>query len=247
MFVIISNAEQYNHFAMILTIVYYAYRFIYTGRVSYNSSEVINWIVLLDVARRFGLDNFVITIGDYLACHQKEWIQHNIFAVYECALSSSLLNKLLDHCNDTMLSSPEIIFKSDNLANLPKETLIALLKHDELNMEEVDIWTSVIQWAANQVPGLINEPASWSSEDVTKIRAITSDYIQHIRFFNISSEDFQEKIFPYDKLLTKELQRDIVSYHMNKNYKPKSIVLSPRKGQASYDNNEEDKIPTISA
>jgi len=200
-----------------------------------DSSEVINWIGLLDVACRFELDNLVIAVGDYLASHRKDWIQQNIFAIHKYALSSSSLNRLSNYCNDVMLASPEIIFESDNLANLPKETMIALLKHDELNMDEIDIWTSVIQWATNQVPGLENEPHSWSSEDVIKVREIISDSIQHIRFFNISTEDFQEKIVPYDELLTKELRRDIVSYYMNKNYKPKSIVLPPRKRAISAD------------
>ena len=214
--------------------------------MTYDSREVINWISLLDVACRFELDNLVVTVGGYLVNHQKEWIQHNIYAIRKCALSSSLLNELLNYCNNIMLSSPEVMFKPDNLMNLPKETLITLLKLDKLNMEEIDIWTSVIQWAINQVPGLVNKPDSWSYEDVTRVRAITSDCFQHIRFFNISSEDLQEKIVPYDELLTKELRRDIVSYHMNKNYKPKSIILPPRKGQAIYNNSktsEEDRTP----
>src|SRR4051794_25870111 len=113
--------------------------------------------------------------------------------------------------------------------------MIALLKHDELNMDEIDIWTSVLQWATNQVPGLGNEPHSWSSEDVIKVREIISDSIEHIRFFNISTEDFCEKIVPYDELLTKELYRDLILYHANKNYKPKATVLSPRKGQPIND------------
>ena len=128
-----------------IIIIYCTYRFIYTGKVTYDSSEVVNWVGLLDIACRFELDNFVIKVGDYLLSHQKEWIQHNIFAVHKCALSSSLLNKLLNYCNNIMLSSPEIMFKSDNLASLPKETLIALLKQEKLNMKEIDIWTSVIQ------------------------------------------------------------------------------------------------------
>src|SRR6185369_1403350 len=217
--------------------------------MTYDSSEVVNWVGLLDIACRFELDNFVIKVGDYLLSHQKEWIQHNIFAVRKCALSSSLLSKLLNYCNDIMLSSPEIIFKSDNLASLPKETLIALLKQEELNMKEIDIWTSVIQWATNQVPELVNEPDCWTPDDVTKVRALVSDCIQHIRFFNIPPEDYQEKIVPYDELLTKNLRRDIVSYHMNKNYKPKSIVLPPRKGQPIYNNKagEENKTLNINA
>src|SRR6185369_3091536 len=151
--------------------------------MTYDSSEVVNWVGLLDIACRFELDNFVIKVGDYLVSRQKEWIQHNIFAVHKCASSSNLLNKLLNYCNDIMLSSPEIIFKSDNLASVPKETLIALLKQEELDMKEIDIWTSVVQWATNQVPGLVNEPDSWSSEDYKKVRAIISDCIQYIQFF----------------------------------------------------------------
>ena len=114
-------------------------------------------------------------------------------------------------------------------------------------MEEIDIWTSVIQWAMNQVPGLENEPHCWSSEDFTTVRAIVSDCIHLIRFFNISTEDFREKIVPYNELLTKELYYDMVLYHTDKNYKPKSTVLLPRKGQAINDKNKTDEEDNISA
>jgi len=136
-----------------------------------------------------------------------------------------------------MLSSPEIIFKSDNLVNLPKETLIALLKHDELNMEEIDIWTSVIRWAVMQIPELVNEPNGWTFDDVVKVRAVISDVIPHIRFFNVSSEDFSKKIVPYDELLTKTLRHDILHYHMENDYKPTILMLPQRKGQAIIKSN----------
>ena len=197
--------------------------------MTFSSSEVVDWISLLNVSCRFELDTFVIAIGDYLINHQKEWINHNIFAIYECALSSRLLNRLLDYCNNIMISSPDIIFKSDSLMSLSKDTLITLLRHDELNMKEIDIWTSVMEWATKQVSGLVNEPDDWSSEDVTTIKAIVSDCIPHIRFFNLTSEDFQKKVVPYDELLTKELRRDVMFYHFQEDYKPKSTVLPPRK------------------
>ena len=104
------------------------------------------------------------------------------------------IKQALGFCGNVMISSPEIIFESDSLINLPKETLITLLKHDELNMEEIGIWSSVVEWTIKQVPELVNKPNSWSVEDVTTIKRIISDCIPHIRFFNISSEDFQEKV-----------------------------------------------------
>src|SRR6185369_9776641 len=134
------------------------YRFIYTGKVTHRSNVVIDWISFLDVASTFKLDDLVIAVGDYLINQQKEWIQRNVIAVHKHALSSTLLSRLLDCCNQIMVSTPEVIFNPDYLKSLPKEILITLLKHDELNMEEIDIWTSVVQWAIMQVPELVNEP-----------------------------------------------------------------------------------------
>src|SRR6185312_5987996 len=57
--------------------------------------------------------------------------------------------------------------------------------------------------------------------------------IPHIRFFNISTEDFRKKVVPYDELLTKELRRDLLHYQFEKDYKPNFTVLPPRKGQAA--------------
>ena len=169
----------------------------YTGKVTQCSNEVIDWIGFLDAACTFELDDLIIAVGDYLINQQKEWIQRNVFTVRKYALSSNLLSRLLDYCNQIMVSTPEIIFKSDDLKSVPKETLMTLLKHDELNMEEVNIWTAVIQWAVLQTPGLANEPSGWSSDDVVKVRAIMSDCIPHIRFFNLSTEDFHKKVVPY--------------------------------------------------
>src|SRR6185369_1165451 len=102
-----------------------------------------------------------------------------------------------------MASHPDIIFKSNDLATLPKETLITLLKSDELSMDEDDIWTSVIQWATKQVPELKlgMDLDSWSSDSVNTIKDIITDCIPHIRFFNLSPG----KVADYCDLLPRKL------------------------------------------
>src|SRR6185295_5640808 len=97
------------------------------------------------------------------------------------------LNKLLGYCNRIMVSNPGIVFKSNDLAILPKETLITLLKNDGLSMDEGDIWLSVVQWAIKQVPelDLESDADNWSSNDFNTVKDIISDCISHIRFFGI--------------------------------------------------------------
>src|SRR6185369_15591997 len=164
------------------------HRFIYTGQVPYDLCENLSWLSLLDGASKFELIDLLTAIEAYLIDKQKEWIQENIITVQKYALSSGPLNKLLGYCNRILVSDPSIVFKSNNLATLPKETLITLLKNDDLCMDEDDVWMSVIQWATKQVPELElgSDPDEWSSNDSNTIKDIIADCIPHIRFFSIS-------------------------------------------------------------
>src|SRR6185369_4642036 len=159
-------------------------RFIYTGKVTSQSCENISWIVLLGGANKLGLRTFCTAVGDYLIEQQEEWIKQNILTVYNYASSTGEPQRLGDYCNQLMLSSPDIILKSGSMVDLPKATFISLIKNNELNMDEVDIWLSVIQWAINQISGLSDNPTNWSLHDVAAIKDIVAEYVPHIRFFN---------------------------------------------------------------
>src|SRR5207244_1942223 len=124
-----------------------------------------DWINLLESVRKLELDNLSTAIGNYLVKEEKKWIQQNILTIHKFTQSTGSLNTLLNYCNQIMASQPDLIFKSNDIASLPKETLITLLKNDELNMNEGDIWLSVVRWAVQQVPNLANEQDGWSSND----------------------------------------------------------------------------------
>ena len=79
-------------------------RYIYTGRISYDSGKNIDWISLLDGASKFRLLDLLTAIENYLIDKQQEWIQQNIITVHKYAASMASLNKLLDYCNQIMVS-----------------------------------------------------------------------------------------------------------------------------------------------
>src|SRR6185312_15992731 len=92
------------------------HRFIYTGEISCDLCENINWISLLDGAGKFELLDLLTAIESYLIDQQDEWVQQNILTVHKLAASTTLLNKLLAYCNRIMASHPDVIFKSNDLA-----------------------------------------------------------------------------------------------------------------------------------
>src|SRR6185312_1421924 len=165
-----------------------AIRYIYTGKISYDICKDIGWMRLLEGASKFKLLDLLTAIETYLIDKQSEWIQQNVITVHKYAVTAVSLNKLLAYRNQIMVSHPDIIFKSNDLATLPKETLITLLKNDELSMDEDDIWMSVIQWATKQVPELKlgDDIDNWSSNDLDTVKDIIADFIPHIRFVSIS-------------------------------------------------------------
>jgi len=198
--------------------------------MSYDLCKNIGWLNLLDGANKFELFDLLTAVETYLIDEQNEWIQQNILTVHNLAVSNASLNRLLAYCNRIMVSHPDVLFKSNDLATLPKETLITLLKSDELSMAEDDIWTSVVQWGIKQVPELELgiDSDDWSSNDTNTIKDIIADCIPHIRFFNIP----HKKFIVYEDLLPKRLRHDVLNYHADKDYKPKTPLLPPRTGQA---------------
>src|SRR6185436_13574086 len=99
------------------------HRYIYTGRMSYDLCKSAGWIRLLDAVSRFELVALLAALETYLIDQEGEWIQQNVLSIYEYASTVSL-NKLQAYC----VSHSNTIFKSNDFATLPKETLIALLK-----------------------------------------------------------------------------------------------------------------------
>ena len=185
--------------------------------MSYDRYEDIDWVNLLKGAVKLELDDLITAIERLLITKSKELIQPNILVVQKFALSTARLNRLLNYCNQTMASHPDIIFKSNNLSSLPKETLITLLQNDDLNMKEGDIWMAVIEWAIGQVPGLTNDPNNWSPDEVNTIKGLVADCIPHVRFVDIAYEELFEKFVLYLELLPRKLRNDIFAHHLHKN------------------------------
>ena len=61
-----------------------------------------------------------------------------------------------------MAKSPEKIFKSFDFTSLPEEILISLIKRDDLQVKEIEVWEHVLKWdLASIVPDL----ATWTDDE----------------------------------------------------------------------------------
>ncbi|EXX62538.1 uncharacterized protein OCT59_025427 [Rhizophagus irregularis] len=127
-----------------------------------------------------------------------------------------------------MANSPEKVFKSLDFTSLPEKSLIQLIKRDDLQMKEVEVWKHVLKWGLAQNPTLLPDPNIWSDDDFKKMENTLKYSLSLIRFFSLSSIDFLQSVHPYKKLLKHQLYEDLLQSHLNPNSEQNDSILLPR-------------------
>jgi hypothetical protein len=65
--------------------------------------------------------------------------------VHRTSFQSNSLLALQQFCTDFMVKSPENIFKSHDFTSLFEKSLIQLVKRDDLQMKEIEVWEHVLK------------------------------------------------------------------------------------------------------
>ncbi|RIA81506.1 hypothetical protein C1645_810027 [Glomus cerebriforme] len=120
-------------------------------------------------------------------------------------------------------------------------------------MDEIQIWERVIKWGVAQNPALPSELTNYSKDDFKTLKNSLQQCIPFIRFYNLTSKEFKDKVLPYRKLLPKELYEDLLDTFLklsdpdsrptNKSkpriYKHKQIDVEQIQEQIPYDDIKE--------
>jgi len=112
---------------------------------------------LLDIliaADELILETLIDYIQDFLIDHYNDDMKQSFALLYQIVFDYNSFGKLHTFCTEIASTSPDAVFKSDNFTTMKENVLISLLKRDDLNMEEIDIWKSVIKWGIAQIPSL---------------------------------------------------------------------------------------------
>ncbi|CAG8457460.1 6815_t:CDS:2 [Ambispora gerdemannii] len=218
-------------------------KYIYTGRVDIDTYDVPLLIECLKTSNFFELEELCVYIQDYIIDHEINWLTENLAIAFKIMEARPEFQKLRDFIDRIVRDTPEEFLNSRAFLSADERTILLLLSRQDLEIKEVHLWNRVIQWAVakTSVNSTTEDDANWTSTRIEQLRIILQSCIPLIRFFDISSEEFDLKVFPFQSLLPKQLFRDIVSFHLQKNYAPVSPRL-PTRGKPKYPN----EIITIS-
>jgi hypothetical protein len=183
---------------------------------------------LLIAVDELNIQQLISHIQEYLINHQTEFLHQNPTDILEIIYQHETFTDLCNFCLEKIGEEPKILFNSDNFINLKAPLLELLLKRDDLNVDEIEIWESLLRWCFSQ-QNIENDPTKWSKDDITKIEGLLHKFIPLIRFYDINPTDFFYKVYCYKEILPQDLIHNLLEFYIVPNMKPKTNVAPSRK------------------
>ncbi|EXX74988.1 uncharacterized protein OCT59_019837 [Rhizophagus irregularis] len=194
-------------------------RYIYGGGLSlddYNTSDIIKILV---AANKLGLQEIINHLQSFLIENKTLWMEQNFNIVYQTTFKNDSFLDLQNYCTNLIIKKPDTLFKSSNSYLIPEKLLISLIKDDNLQMKEIQVWENVIKWGLDQNPSLPSNPSKFSKDDFNILKNTLEKCIPFVRFHNLTSKEFSDKVLPYKKILPKEIYMDLLKTFLNSNKK----------------------------
>ncbi|UZO08914.1 uncharacterized protein OCT59_029157 [Rhizophagus irregularis] len=203
-------------------------KYIYGGIISLNEQEPSEILKVLVAADQLFLQELIDYLQKYLIENKSEWMEQCFEHIYRTSLQSNSLLVLQQYCTNLMAKSPEKIFKSLDFTSLSEKSLVSLIKRDDLQMKEVEVWEHVLKWGLVKNPTLLSDPTTWSDDDFKTMKNTLQHCLPLVRFFSLSSDDFFQKVRPYKKLLKHQTYEELLESYLNPNSEPNDNILLPR-------------------
>ncbi|RHZ53213.1 hypothetical protein Glove_444g3 [Diversispora epigaea] len=135
-------------------------------RTMYDLIVVINELEFEELSEK--LENHLIQ-------SKASWLRTHFTFIYHVIFKHNKFKNLENFCNNIIVKQPRIIFESAEFSSLYESAkfsslyesaLVSILKCDDLQMNEKEIWDYVIKWGTAQNPTLPEKMEEWSDENI---------------------------------------------------------------------------------
>ncbi|EXX75444.1 hypothetical protein RirG_041770 [Rhizophagus irregularis DAOM 197198w] len=202
-------------------------RYIYGGKLSLKEHDTSNIIKLLVAANELNLQELITFIQSFLIENEMNWMEQHFNLIYRVSFENDYFLRLQKYCNVLIFKEPDKIFKSLDFTSIPEKLLISVIQENNLIMSEVQIWEHVLKWGLAQNPELPSDVSNYSKADFSNLKNTLQQCIPFIRFHNLTSKEFLDRVLPYKKVLPKELYTELLREFLDNNTKTSS-KSSPR-------------------
>ncbi|RGB23352.1 BTB/POZ domain-containing protein [Rhizophagus diaphanus] len=177
-------------------------RSLYCGKINLSFENASDILTLLTTANEFELYSLVTHIQEFL-----------IIKFLDNTFQSENFKPMQDYCLEIIREAPKLVFERNTFLKLSSQMIELILK-EKINLKEIEIWNNMIKWSCAQNPNVNQDPSKWTNDDIEIMKQTTHRLIPLIRFQDISSIAYYEKVYPYEELLPKKLMLEIMEFYL---------------------------------
>src|SRR5204863_446674 len=134
----------------------------FLSKLSHNLLEILDDDEYYDINIEVGNDPYVkifhahVVILNYRSPYLRRilstiknktnWIEQNFNMIYQTSFESNSFLELQKFCTELISKEPGKIFKSSDFNSISEKSLISLIRHDNLQMSEAQVWKYVLKW-----------------------------------------------------------------------------------------------------
>ncbi|CAG8605457.1 2808_t:CDS:2 [Acaulospora morrowiae] len=208
-------------------------KYIYSGILDLTEIPGTDCLNLLVASDELLLGELIEHIQDHFIERDTTWTMQNFSMVLRTATQIPSCKKLQDYCFESICNDPEPFFTSDDFLSLDMDILLDLIKCDNLEIKEADIWEFLIKWAINHTQGIREmkptDVKKFSENNFRDLKKTVEPFIPYVRFYDISLKEFYYKVRPYQQVIPEPLLEDLMSVLMA-DTEPKLKNLPARAG-----------------
>ncbi|CAJ0841132.1 7810_t:CDS:10 [Entrophospora sp. SA101] len=195
-----------------------------------DSCDVIITSILdcLTAANELILPKLAGFIESYLVKKHSSWIKEHPIETLTIAFQNDDWKSLQEFCILAICKQPWMLFESTKFYQLDESILLQIIKRDELQMKESEIWHNIVIWGTMQDSNLPDGMENWKQRDFDSLERILHNFIPFIRFFHMTTKEFDNKVSPYRPIFPNELYEDIL-WHFIKPDRPKKNPIPPKR------------------
>ncbi|EXX57601.1 carbohydrate-binding module family 13 protein [Rhizophagus irregularis DAOM 181602=DAOM 197198] len=180
-------------------------RYIYSGKLSLNEYDNSDIIQILIAANELSLQELIPYLQFFLIENKASWMEQNFNLIYQTSFENDSFSELQKYCTDLIAKEPDKIFNSLNFSSISEKLLISIIQNDDFQKSEIQVWEHVLKWGHAQHPELPSNVINYSKDDFNILKSALQKFIPFIQFYNLTSKEFMDKVFPYREILPEEL------------------------------------------
>ncbi|CAG8579757.1 6121_t:CDS:2, partial [Ambispora gerdemannii] len=205
--------------------------YLYTSVIDLNKENGHDVLSLLVAADELEIKELNNHAQEFLITKMSTWVQQNLVKIIHTIPFRKSFKRLDEYCVKTFREEPHMFFESGDFLSLKEHELVSLLKYDNLAMDEIEVWNSIIKWGTKNTLNLSDQPISkWTPKNFAALEETLHQCIPLIRYSDISSNDYFEKVIPYEQILPKDIKIEILGYHLKGSTPQPVKILPPRSG-----------------